>query len=114
MKHTKIGKLGEAIAARYMQHLGYIILSANIRIAGVEVDLLAQKDNVVYVVEVKSSVVGTNFNSPLDRIVTNKIHRLSRAADWYSREHGVSVSLLAISVCINNNEKKAVCEMVEL
>lgn len=114
MKHTRTGKLGEGIAARYLRNLGYTLLSTNIKIAGVEVDILAQKDKVVYVVEVKSSMLGMSFNRPLDRIDTHKIQRLSRAADWYSRKYGVSISLLAISVSMDSSEKKAECEMLEL
>ena len=114
MKHMRIGELGEKIAVKHLLSLGYTLLSSNTKVAGVEIDILAQKDKTIYIVEVKTSVFNKNFNSPLDRVVAQKIERLARAADWYSREHDVIVSLLAVSVCIYTEEKRAECELIEL
>lgn len=114
MKHMHTGRLGEAVAGTYLESLGYTILHTNVRIAGVEIDIIAEKDKVYYFVEVKSSGSNVEKARPIDRVTEEKQTRLVRAADWYSREYKREVSILLISVWINPSTKTAVCEMLIL
>ncbi len=47
------GKLGEAIAARVLQNLGYVILAKRLRTPYGEIDILATINDTVVAVEVK-------------------------------------------------------------
>ncbi len=48
------GREGEALAAMALELEGYQILSRNVRVADVEVDLVARRDRMLVVVEVKT------------------------------------------------------------
>ena len=52
--HNEFGKLGEEMAAEYLIKNGYHILYRNYRYLKAEIDIIAQKDNILAVVEVKS------------------------------------------------------------
>ena len=51
----KKGKLSEDCAWKYFENKGYRIVHRNIRLYGVEVDLLLEKNNTLYIVEVKTN-----------------------------------------------------------
>lgn len=114
MKHIQIGKLGESIARKFLLKHGYTIIGSNMQLSGVEIDLVAQKDKVIYIVEVKTSQYKVDMNSPLDRVNAEKVRRLTRAADWYCRLHTVDVSILIVSVIINTSTKEAECSILRL
>ena len=52
--HNDIGKWGETLAADYMLERGFEILARNWRHQRKEVDIIAQKDGVLYFMEVKT------------------------------------------------------------
>jgi transcription-repair coupling factor (superfamily II helicase) len=53
-EHNELGKLGEELAAEYLQKKGYVILATNWVFQKAEIDILAQKENTLAVVEVKT------------------------------------------------------------
>ena len=53
-RHNDFGKWGEDIAANYMLEHGFEILERNWRHGRMEIDIIAQKEGVLYFVEVKS------------------------------------------------------------
>ena len=53
-EHNEIGKEGEKLAADYLLHKGYKIIEKNYRFKHAEVDIIAEKDNLLVVVEVKT------------------------------------------------------------
>ena len=74
-KHYELGKKGERIAVGFLLEQGYSIVERNWRFLKAEVDIIAQKDNIVVAVEVKtrSSKV---FGNPQDFIDAKKIKLL--------------------------------------
>jgi putative endonuclease len=56
-EHNELGKLGEELAAEYLQKNGYAILETNWVFQKAEIDILAQKENTLAVVEVKTQLV---------------------------------------------------------
>jgi putative endonuclease len=52
--HNELGEKGEAIALDYLQKKGYRILTKNYRFKRWEVDIIAEKDEIIVVVEVKT------------------------------------------------------------
>lgn len=76
---TAIGRSAEDLAASRLVDEGFRILWRNVRIGPLEVDLVAKRDDLVLIVEVRSR--GTNaLESPLASIGWKKRKLLLRAA----------------------------------
>ncbi|MGL4339495.1 MAG: YraN family protein [Rhodoglobus sp.] len=83
-----LGAQGEAIAARYLEHAGFVIIDRNWRCHQGEIDLIARDGDELVFVEVKtrSSVL---FGHPLEAITARKLSRLKRlAAAWCEQNPG--------------------------
>ena len=57
MTSAEIGSAGEKIAALYLEKKGYKILRRNFRVKGGEIDIIAENDDIISFVEVKSRSV---------------------------------------------------------
>jgi putative endonuclease len=53
-KRKSLGKKGEDRACEFLEANGFTILERNFRLASGEADIIAEKDNVIYFVEVKT------------------------------------------------------------
>lgn len=76
---TAIGRSAEQVAARHLADAGFRVLWQNVRIGPLEVDLVAKKDDLVIIVEVRSRGAGA-FEGPLASITWTKRRMLLRAA----------------------------------
>jgi len=76
---TAIGRSAEQLAAAHLADAGFRILWQNVRIGPLEVDLVAKKDDLVIIVEVRSRGPGA-FEGPLASITWSKRRMLLRAA----------------------------------
>lgn len=85
--HNELGKWGEEVARSYLLTQGYAIGGENIRVAGVEIDFIAMKDEYICFVEVKTRA--TDFIDPADAIDKRKRSRMVRAADAYMRSYDI-------------------------
>lgn len=74
-----IGHRAEDLAAAYLEREGFRVLWRNIRIGSLEIDLVAMKDDLVIIVEVRSRSASA-FEGPLASIGWNKRRMLLRAA----------------------------------
>ncbi|PJZ26037.1 hypothetical protein CH352_05505 [Leptospira hartskeerlii] len=96
------GKEGENIATELLLKLGHTILERNFRIKRGEIDIISEKENVLYFTEVKYWA-RTSPLHPLEIFGTNKIRRMKTAATYYLsknvsfRDHFVSFSLALIT-----------------
>lgn len=81
-KHNELGKLGEDLAAAHLEENGYSILERNFVIQKAEIDIIAQKDAVLAVVEVKTRS-SLDFGSPQDFVKQKKIQLLIKAVNAY-------------------------------
>ncbi|MBL4775671.1 MAG: YraN family protein [Mariprofundus sp.] len=80
---TKRGQVGEDRAARYLQHRGYSIIGRNIRLGRGELDIIAQRDELLAFIEVKAH---KSRQSSLLAVHPDKCARLQSAAEtWLSR-----------------------------
>ena len=80
--HNILGKEGEEVAVRYLEDCEYKICSRNWHSGHKELDIVAEKDGELIVVEVKTR---TNdlFAQPQDAVNAQKIRRTVLAADAY-------------------------------
>ena len=62
-----LGNAGENFAANYLENLGYTIFSKNCRILSAEIDIIAEKDDVIIFVEVKTRS-STKHGLPIEAV----------------------------------------------
>jgi putative endonuclease len=92
-----LGRLGEQLAAEYLQQAGMRILDRNWRCAEGELDIVAAERRVLVACEVKTRS-GLGFGSPLEAISRRKQARLRRLAVSWIRAHGVLFDEVRIDV----------------
>ncbi|MDT0553765.1 YraN family protein [Urechidicola vernalis] len=81
-QHNELGKKGEQIAIDYLIDKGYTILDKNWRFQKAEVDVIAQKNELIIAVEVKTRT-SDYFGDPQDFISKKKISLLVLAMNEY-------------------------------
>lgn len=77
------GRLGEALAAYYLERSGYTILRRNWRIKGGEIDIIAEKDGIIAFVEVRTRDAEA-FAPGAQTVGSRKKMLVIRAAQEYS------------------------------
>jgi len=87
MDRRRKGKLGEDMAAKFLEERGYVILSRNYRYDRGEIDIVAEQGGEVVFVEVKLRV-SDRFGTPEESITPAKEEQLKKVAEGYVREHG--------------------------
>ncbi|MCL2328240.1 MAG: YraN family protein [Bacteroidetes bacterium] len=82
-KHrSELGRKGEDLACAYLQERGFRILHRNWRSVHKEIDIVAKKDGILHIVEVKTR--SSNFMvAPEEAITMAKQRLLIRAAQAY-------------------------------
>lgn len=81
-EHNELGKLGENLAVEHLEKENYKILERNWVYKNAEVDIIAQKENILVVVEVKTRS-SLDFGSPQDFVKPKKIQLLIKAVNAY-------------------------------
>lgn len=105
--HNELGKKGEQLAINFLIKNEYKILEKNYRYLKAEVDIIAQKKNILVVVEVKTR--STNyFGDPQDAVNPKKIKHLVSAIDYYiiDKDLDVEVRFDIIAIIHQNNKTK--------
>ena len=93
--------MGESIARRHLEELGYQLREANYRCRWGEVDLVMQSEDTVVFVEVRTKR-SSAFGTPEESVTAAKRRRLTATAYSYLQEHELDVpfrvDLVAISM----------------
>lgn len=84
--HNDFGKKAEELAAEYLQKNGYKILARNFRYQKAELDLVAEKNSLIVVVEVKARSTDV-FNLPQEAVNKRKIKLIVSAANYFMEEY---------------------------
>ena len=108
-EHNELGKLGEELAAEYLQKKGYVILATNWLFQKAEIDILAQKENTLAVVEVKTRS-STNFGLPQDFVKPKKIQLLVKAVNAYVNENDLDIEVRFDIIAISKKGQEFVIE----
>ena len=90
-RHNDLGKLGEELAVDYLQKAGYIILETNWVFQKAEIDIIAQKGQMLAVVEVKTRS-GIDFGLPQDLVKPKKIQLLVTAINEYITQNDLDIT----------------------
>lgn len=81
-EHNDLGKLGEDLAAAHLEENGYTIRERNYVANKAEIDIIAEKDSILAIVEVKTRS-NLDFGSPQDFVKPKKIQLLIKAVNAY-------------------------------
>lgn len=81
IKH-EIGKLGEDIAARYLEKIGYTIIERNFVAIQGEIDMVAKDKNEIVFIEVKTRT-SKEFGRPVDAVNIPKQKHLISTVKYY-------------------------------
>jgi putative endonuclease len=121
--NQKIGELGEDIACKYLVGKGFLILERNYTKKWGEIDIIAQKGEKLYFIEVKSVSCETlpDLNDPSRKRPEENMHpwkmkRLSRTMQTYLIHNRVGNRPWQFDVAlvfINTNERKARIKILE-
>ena len=82
----QFGREAEATAAKWLESRGYEILSRNYRTRTSEADIIARKDGVIAIIEVKARSSGA-YGLPREAVTWRKQTRIAQAAQSWLYEH---------------------------
>jgi putative endonuclease len=108
-EHNELGKLGEKLAVKYLQKNGYSILETNWTFQKAEIDIIAKKENILAVVEVKTRS-SLDFGLPQDFVKTKKIQLLVKAIDAYVNEKELDIDVRFDIIAIHKEGKSFAIE----
>jgi putative endonuclease len=106
-EHNELGKKGEQLAIDFLIKNDYRILEKNYRYLKAEVDIIAQKEQTLAAIEVKTRT-SDYFGNPEEFVNPKKIKLLLSAIDNYvvERDLDVEVRFDIIAIIINKKETK--------
>jgi putative endonuclease len=111
--HNELGKEGEQLAVDYLVANGYEILHRNWRYSHYELDIIATKNALLRIVEVKALKSAVN-NYPEQGVTKKKFQYLLKAADEFLFQHQqyrhVQFDILSITI---NPAKEAEYFLIE-
>jgi len=84
-----IGQQGEQMAANFLEDKGYTILERNYRFGKGEIDIIAEKDQMLIFVEVKTKKFG-DFGDPINWVRRSKQLQIGRIARGFLFEREIT------------------------
>lgn len=103
--HHDTGKRGEDLAVEYLQQQGFTILLRNWRYQRYEIDIIAEKSNVLHFIEVKTRR-NDAFGFPEERVSKRKIKTMliTGAAFQFQYPKWQQVQYDVLSVTLANHQ----------
>jgi putative endonuclease len=110
--HNELGKQGEQFAVDFLQNNGYEIFETNWVYQKAEVDIIAKKENILAIVEVKtrSSIA---FGLPQDFVKPKKVKLLVKAVDAYIQNNNLDLEVRFDIIAIHKNGTNLSIEHLE-
>jgi len=111
-QHNELGKKGEVEAAEFLEKKGYVIMQRNFVFQNAEIDIIAQKDNILAIVEVKTRS-SLDFGLPQDFVKPKKVQLLVKAVNEYVISNDLDVEVRFDIIAIHNNKQTFDIEHIE-
>lgn len=111
-EHNDLGKLGEELAVDFLEKNGYEILETNWVFDKAEIDIIAQKENILAVVEVKTRST-IEFGLPQEFVKPKKIQLLVKAINEYVNRNDLDVEVRFDIVAIHKENNNYNLEHIE-
>jgi putative endonuclease len=86
LQRKEVGARGEKLAADFLKKRGYRILQKNFRCREGEIDIIAQKDECIVFVEVRTKK-STAFGTPEESVTLAKREKLISLANTYIQDY---------------------------
>jgi putative endonuclease len=110
--HNELGKQGEELAVDFLKKNGYEIRETNWTFQKAEIDIIAQKENVLAIVEVKTRS-SIEFGLPQDFVKPKKIQLLVKAVNEYVVENDLDIEIRFDIIAIHREGSKFKIEHIE-
>ncbi len=111
-EHNELGKLGEELSVEFLLKNGYDILQTNYVFQKAEIDIIAKKQNILAVVEVKTRS-SIDFGLPQDFVKPKKIQLLVKAINEYVVSNDLDVEVRFDIIAIHKEAGKFNIEHLE-
>lgn len=102
MNHINVGKIGEDIACKFLIRKGYHVIDRNFRKKYGEIDIVAGKEDKIYLCEVKT-FSGRNSTGlkPEDNVTDFKRQKLARVAEVYMSRFEKMPEFFFVVICVS-------------
>jgi putative endonuclease len=110
-EHNELGKLGEELAVEFLQKEGYEILETNWTFQKAEIDIIAKKENILAIVEVKTRS-SLEFGLPQDFVKPKKIQLLVKAVNEYVISNDLDIEVRFDIIAIHKESKTFAVEHI--
>lgn len=111
--HNDFGKMAEDLAVEHLKKYGYKILVRNFRFQKAEIDIIAEKDNLIIIVEVKARSTDA-FMLPQEAVTKTKIRSIVSAANHYleqlNKDNEVRFDIISV---LPDENKNLIIEHIE-
>ncbi len=111
-EHNDLGKLGEELAVDFLEKNGYEILETNWTFQKAEVNIIAKKDAILAVIEVKTRS-SLEYGLPQDFVKPKKIQLLVKAINEYVTQNDIDVDVRFDIVAIHKENNEFILEHIE-
>lgn len=101
-EHLELGKKGEELAEAFLVKSGYTILHRNWRYSFYELDIIAMKNGMLHIVEVKMRT-SNEYGFPEESVTKKKIRSVLKAVDQYLVLHPQHVDFRLNVLSITHN-----------
>ena len=108
-EHNELGRLGEELAVEFLRKNGYEILETNWTFQKAEIDIIAQKENTLAVVEVKTRS-SLEFGLPQDFVKPKKIQLLVKAINEYVVSKDLDIEVRFDIIAVHKENKSFAIE----
>ncbi|GAB4219436.1 MAG: YraN family protein [Candidatus Microgenomates bacterium] len=102
-----LGKIGEQTACNYLQNNGFKIIKRNFQTRFGEIDIIAEKNNTLYFIEVKTRS-NLDKGAPYEAVNKYKIIHVKKAANYFNvlnyKYKNYKMKIGVFSIITNNNE----------
>lgn len=103
-QHNDLGNLAEELAASFLEKKGYKILVKNFRYQKGEIDIIAEWENQLIIVEVKAR--GSDvFMEPQEAVTKKKIKSLVMVADFFMQDRNLNQEVRFDIIAVLPDEK---------
>lgn len=110
MKTIQIGQKAEKQVAALLKDRGFRILGRNWKTKVCEIDIIAQKEDVIYFVEVKYRRQEAQ-GSGVEYITPKKLNRLHFAAEIWNQQHGWNGDWRLVAAAVSANSTMQLIEI---
>ena len=110
-EHNELGKKGEDLAVEYLKQNGYKILDRNWTFQKAEIDIIAEKESILAVIEVKTRS-SLSFGLPQDFVKPKKIQLLVKAVNAYINDRKIDIEVRFDIIAIHKKKESFAIEHI--